>query len=165
MHRCGVRECSPIDRWPLTATQVSHTTRVLAEGEADPPNLPTDEGGFEDNLEDDGVYVCAGCGAECYLQDCRFEAGCGWPCFFTCLPDAVRERHDADGTRMELLCNACNGHLGHLFRNEGWELPPPYERHCVNARSLRFIVWEKQADEDAEWDEAAVDLDEIDSID
>ena len=56
--------------------------RVLAEGETDPPNLPTDEGGFEDNLEDDGVYVCAGCGAECYLQDCRFEAGCGWPCFF-----------------------------------------------------------------------------------
>ena len=48
---------------------------------------------------------------------------------------------------MELICNACNGHLGHIFRGEGWDLPPPAERHCVNARSLVFIPQE-QANED-----------------
>ena len=59
---------------------------------------------------------------------------------------------------MELVCNACNGHLGHIFRNEGWELPPPAERHCVNARSLIFVA--RTADEvEEEWEEALVDAD------
>jgi peptide-methionine (R)-S-oxide reductase len=109
----------------------------LRAAETDPPNLPADEGGIEDFLED-GVFLCAGCGAMVYDNDARYDAGCGWPCFFTCVENAVRERRDADGTRMELICNACNSHLGHIFRGEHWPVPPPGERHCVNSRSLVF---------------------------
>ena len=111
---------------------------ALRCAEADPPNLCASDGGIDD-IDADGIFQCAGCGKEVYDNDCRFEAGCGWPCFFTCLEGAVRERKDADGTRMELICNACNSHLGHIFRGEGWPLPPPAERHCVNGRSLRFV--------------------------
>lgn len=87
---------------------------------------------------EDGYFDCAGCNTPLYHNRARFNAGCGWPCFFTCLQGTVRERRDGDGSRMELICNACNGHLGHVFRGERWPLPPPAERHCVNARSLIF---------------------------
>ena len=96
----------------------------LREGVTDPPNLSMAEGGFDDDerlLEADGIFVCAGCRSELYDNDTRFEAGCGWPCFFTSLPGAVRERHDLDGERMELICNACNGQCVH-------EMPPRTQR-------------------------------------
>ena len=111
----------------------------LRKSETDEPNLEADDGGIDDVLELDGRYHCAGCDTPLYDSDHRFEAGCGWPCFYTCLPDAVRERRDKDDERMELICNACNGHVGHIFRGEAWSLPPPAERHCLNARSLVFI--------------------------
>ena len=118
----------------------------LRLGETDPPNLSAEDGGFDDLvMVEDGHFACAGCGAPLYDNDHRFEAGSGWPCFYTCLPGAVRERLDKDDERMELVCNVCNGHLGHIFRNEGWKLPPPAERHCVNSRSLTFV---SQADLD-----------------
>ena len=120
------------------------TYASLRTATTDPPNLPAEEGGL-DTVEDDGVFVCAGCDTPLYDNDFRFEAGCGWPCFYTCLDKAVRERQDDDGTRMELICNACNGHLGHIFRGERWGLPEPAERHCVNSRSLRFIPLEPSA--------------------
>ena len=103
----------------------------------DEPNLLRAQGGFVD-VFDDGVYRCAACKTALYDADFKFESGCGWPCFFTCLPDAVRERMDADGQRMELICNACSGHVGHIFRNEAWGNPQPDERHCVNSSSLIF---------------------------
>jgi len=141
----------------------------LREGVTDPPNLTAEEGGLDDSLAEVGMMCCAGCGTELYDNDTRFEAGSGWPCFFTCMPGAVRERQDDDATRMELVCNACGGHLGHIFRDEGWDLPPPAERHCINSRSLKFVpappevvaarAAEAQAEEDAEW---ADGMDEID---
>lgn len=128
------------DKWDSVWQRdlLPHRYEALRKGETDPPNLPEEEGGL-DCVEEDGIFACAGCGQHLYDNDFRFEAGCGWPCFYTCLENAVRERQDADGTRMELICNACNGHLGHIFRGEHWDLPAPGERHCVNSRSLRFI--------------------------
>ena len=125
----------------------------LRAGEADPPNLPAEEGGL-DTVEEDGIFACAGCDTPLYDNDFRFEAGCGWPCFYTCLENAVRERLDDDQTRFELICNACNSHVGHIFRGEHWNLPPPGERHCINSRSLKFIPLEAE-------DEP---LDEIDDV-
>ena len=103
----------------------------------DEPNLLVSQGGLTDLFEY-GVFRCAGCGAELYAGETKFEMGCGWPCFYTCKKNAVREQADADELRTELVCNGCNGHLGHLFRNENLGHPPPDERHCVNSSSLTF---------------------------
>ena len=55
-----------------------------------------------------------------------------------------------DGARGELVCTGCGGHIGHLYRGEGFDNPPPNERHCVNSsalvfepavRSSRFAAW------------------------
>ena len=91
------------------------------------------QGGLTDLFEY-GVFRCAGCGAELYAGETKFEMGCGWR---TCVKNAVREQADADGAP-DGSCNACNGHLGHLFRNENLGHPPPDERHCVNSSSLTF---------------------------
>mmetsp|Transcript_66528 Transcript_66528/g.177134 ORF Transcript_66528/g.177134 Transcript_66528/m.177134 type:complete len:312 (+) Transcript_66528:76-1011(+) len=128
-----------LDKWNRTwrSCLAPEVYASLRKGETDPPNLPVEEGGIA-GLMDEGVFRCAGCATPLYDNEARFEAGCGWPCFWTCLRDAVRERPDADGDRMELICNSCNGHLGHIFRGEKWGFPPPDERHCVNSRSLVF---------------------------
>lgn len=85
-----------------------------------------------------GTYVCAGCRTPLYTSEMKFDCGCGWPGFWSNIPKAVREESDADGHRVELLCNACNGHLGHVFRNEGFN-NPLNERHCVNGVSVKFL--------------------------
>ncbi|EPY40285.1 hypothetical protein AGDE_03643 [Angomonas deanei] len=92
----------------------------------------------------DGLYYCAACGELLYTSKMKFDCGCGWPGFWDCVPKAVREEQDADGHRSEILCNACNGHLGHVFRGEGFHNPPPNERHCVNDTSLRFEPMSKE---------------------
>jgi peptide-methionine (R)-S-oxide reductase len=91
-----------------------------------------------DDLYAPGLYVCAGCETPLYESEMKFNCGCGWPGFWTNIAKAVREEPDADGRRVEILCNACNGHLGHVFRNEGFK-NPLNERHCVNGASLKFI--------------------------
>lgn len=95
--------------------------------------------GEYDDFYEDGNYVCAGCGTLLYTSAMKFRCGCGWPGFWDCVPKAVREERDADGSRTEILCNACNGHLGHVFRGEGFTNPPPNERHCVNSTSINFV--------------------------
>ena len=61
----------------------------------DEPNLLVSQGGLTDLFEY-GVFRCAGCGAELYAGETKFEMGCGWPCFYTCKTNAVREQADAD---------------------------------------------------------------------
>jgi len=44
---------------------------------------------------------------------------------------------DADGRRVEIICSTCESHLGHVFRNEGFDTPTN-ERHCVNGVCLKY---------------------------
>lgn len=106
--------------------------RVLRQKATDPPF-----GAYNTHFET-GTYHCAGCGTLLYKSSMKFPCECGWPAFFDCVPLAVREEPDSDGVRTEILCNACGGHLGHVFRGEGFNNPPPNERHCVNGTAIRF---------------------------
>lgn len=86
-----------------------------------------------------GTYNCAGCDAPLYTAAQKFKSGCGWPAFFDAVPGAI-VRHE-DNTwgmqRIEIVCANCGGHLGHVFKGEGYATPTD-ERHCVNSISLRF---------------------------
>nr|AAO72582.1 unknown [Oryza sativa Japonica Group] len=85
----------------------------------------------------DGVYNCAGCGTPLYKSTTKFDSGCGWPAFFEGLPGAINRTPDPDGRRVEITCAACGGHLGHVFKGEGFKTPTD-ERHCVNSVSIKF---------------------------
>ncbi|KAK9137100.1 hypothetical protein Sjap_007694 [Stephania japonica] len=93
---------------------------------------------------EEGVYNCAGCGTPLYKSTTKFDSGCGWPAFFEGLPGAIACTPDPDGRRIEITCAACGGHLGHVFKGEGFATPTN-ERHCVNSVSIKFVPAESSS--------------------
>ena len=87
----------------------------------------------------EGHFACRGCSSPLYSVQAKFDSGCGWPAFDKCYANSVRtEVDDSLGVhRVEILCNACDGHLGHVF--EGEKFTATNERHCVNSISLKFV--------------------------
>jgi peptide-methionine (R)-S-oxide reductase len=133
-HKDGSKDV-PDSEWRKKLTPQQY--RVLREKATDRPS--THE---YDELFAEGVYHCAGCDTPLYTSEMKFECGCGWPGFWTNIDRAVREEPDSDGSRVEILCNYCNGHLGHVFRGERFG-NPLNERHCVNGSALRFVPGKK----------------------
>ncbi|XHG08401.1 Peptide methionine sulfoxide reductase B3 [Aspergillus wentii] len=96
-------------------------------------------GEYDAHYPSQGVYTCAGCNAPLYKASHKFKSGCGWPAYFDSVPGAVTRHTDSSFgmERTEITCSNCGGHLGHVFKGEGYPTPTD-ERHCVNSVSLKF---------------------------
>ena len=85
-----------------------------------------------------GSYHCIGCGTPLFEAGTKFDAGCGWPSYSEPINSTVVERitdRSHGMTRIEVRCNRCGSHLGHVF-NDG--PAPTGERFCINSASINF---------------------------
>ncbi len=88
--------------------------------------------------KDNGMYVCAACGAELFSSETKFDSGCGWPSFFEANGNKVelKEDNSLGRRRTEVICKKCGGHLGHIFNDA--PQTPTGQRYCINSGALGF---------------------------
>ncbi len=90
------------------------------------------------HVDGSGMFTCAGCGADLFPSDTKFESGSGWPSFYRALDEGTVNEHvdkSFGSTRTEITCARCGGHLGHVFSDGP---APTGLRYCVNSLSIEY---------------------------
>ena len=111
----------------------SEEFKILRKKATEPP--------FSDKLvynKKKGIYICAGCGNELFSSDVKFDSGTGWPSFWDVISKSNVELESDNSLgmrRIEVTCNRCGGHLGHVF-DDGPK--PTGKRFCINSAALKF---------------------------
>jgi peptide-methionine (R)-S-oxide reductase len=107
--------------------------RVLRESGTEAPGT----GKFVDNFET-GMYECAACGQQLFSSETKFHSDCGWPSFDRSLEGNVEfvDDNTLGMHRVEVRCNNCGSHLGHVFDDGPQETTG--KRFCINSAALNF---------------------------
>lgn len=87
------------------------------------------------NVKDEGVYVCRICSTPLFKSEDKFNSGTGWPSFDDAIVENIKLLKD--GSRIEVVCAKCGGHMGHVFYGE--RFTEKETRYCINSVSLNFI--------------------------